>query len=81
MYKRQDSDADLLVLPGTELKMVGGGAEFYPFSKSLGTLRFHANAYYSWGRNANSADVMQNKTCIFDLGVKWDMNLLSFKRK
>ncbi len=76
-----DSDADLLVLPGTELKMVGGGAEFYPFSKSLGTLCFHANAYYSWGRNANSADVMQNKTCIFDLGVKWDMNLLSFKRK
>lgn len=75
------SAADRLVLPGTELKMIGAGAEFYPFAKSLGTLRFHANAYYSWGRNANTADVMQNKTCIFDLGVKWDMNLLSFKRK
>lgn len=76
-----NSSADLLVLPGTELKMLGGGVEFYPFAKSLGTLRLHANAYYSWGRNANSADVMQNKTCIVDFGVKWDMNLLSIKRK
>lgn len=75
------TDADLLVLSGTELKMLGGGMEFYPFAKSIGTLRFHANAYYSWGRNANSADVMQNKTCVFDLGVKWNMNLLSIKRK
>lgn len=74
------SASDLLVLPGTELKMAGGGVEFYPFSKNLGTLRFHANAYYSWGRNANSADVMQNKTAILDFGVKWDMNILSLKR-
>lgn len=78
---KTNSGADLLVLPGTELKMVGGGVEFYPFAKNLGTLRFHANAYYSWGKNANSNDVMQNKSCILDFGVKWDMNLLSFKRK
>lgn len=75
------TSADALVLDGTELKMVGGGVEFYPFSKSIGTLRFHANAYYSWGRNANTGDVMQNKTTILDFGVKWDMNLLSIKRK
>ncbi len=72
--------ADATVLPGTELKMAGGGLEFYPFSKNIGTLRLHANAYYSWGRNANQADVMHNKTCIVDLGVKWDMNILSIKR-
>lgn len=78
---RTDSGADLLVLPGTELKMIGGGGEFYPFAKNLGTLRFHANAYYSWGKNANANNVMQNKSCIVDFGVKWDMNLLSLKRK
>ncbi|MCM1029494.1 MAG: OprO/OprP family phosphate-selective porin [Alloprevotella sp.] len=72
--------ADALVLDGTELKMIGGGVEFYPFSKSLGTLRFHANAYHSWGHNANRADVMQRGSAILDFGVKWDMNLLSIKR-
>lgn len=73
--------ADVLVREGTELKMAGAGVEFYPFDKKLGTLRFHANAYYSWGRNSNSADLMHNKTCVLDLGVKWDMNILSLKRK
>ncbi len=74
------SAADLCVLPGTELTMAGAGAEFFPLSNKDHTLRLHANIYYSWGKNANSADVMQNKSTLFDLGVKWSMNLLSFKR-
>lgn len=77
---RTKTHADATVLPGTELKMIGGGLEFYPFAKKTGTLRLHANAYYSWGRNANKDDVMHNMTTIFDLGVKWDMNILSIKR-
>lgn len=75
--------ADLCVLPGTELTMAGACLEFYPLagSASRHSLRFHANCYYSWGRNANEADVMQDKTLLVDVGVKWNMNLFSIKRK
>ena len=74
------TNADMCVLPGTELKMVGGGIEFTPLVNRNHLLRFHANLFYSWGKNANDADLMQNKTTIVDIGVKWNMNLLSFKR-
>ena len=74
------SDADLCVAPGTELKMAGAGVEYFPLTDKRSTLRVHANVFYSWGKNANSADVMQNKTTLVDVGVKWNMNLLSFKR-
>lgn len=77
---RTDSNADFSVTPGTELKMAGAGVEFYPLMKKLGNLRLHADIFYSWGRNGNGADVMQNKTMIVDCGVKWNMNLLSIKR-
>lgn len=77
---RSGSDADMCVLPGTEMKMIGGGLEFSPLKNRSHALRFHANLFYSWGKNANDADLMQNKTTIFDIGVKWNMNLLSFKR-
>ncbi|MDE6395095.1 MAG: OprO/OprP family phosphate-selective porin, partial [Duncaniella sp.] len=75
-----NTSADLCVAPGTELKMAGAGVEFFPLVNKLGSLRLHANIFYSWGKNANGADVMQNKTMIVDCGVKWNMNLLSIKR-
>lgn len=75
------TDADLCVLNGTELTMAGAGLEYYPILEKKHSLRLHANMYYSWGKNANSDNVMQNRTAIFDLGVKWSMDLLSFTRK
>lgn len=80
---RSHSAADFCVLPGTELTMAGACVEFYPLanSGSRHSLRFHANCYYSWGKNANEADVMQDKSLLVDVGVKWDMNLFSIKRK
>ncbi|MDE7074100.1 MAG: OprO/OprP family phosphate-selective porin [Odoribacter sp.] len=72
---------DFCVLPHTELAMAGGGFEFYPLTAKNHALRVHANVYYSWGKNANPADVMQNKSLIFDIGVKWNMNLLAIKHK
>lgn len=74
-----DNDADFTVLPGTELSMAGGGVEFYPLVKKKTSLRLHANAYYSWGKNANSADVMQNKSLMCSVGIRWHMDLFSFK--
>lgn len=77
---RTHTDADLCVTPGTEMKMAGAGAEFFPLADGRQTLRLHANLFYAWGSNGNTADVMQNKTMLVDFGVKWNMNLLSFKR-
>lgn len=78
---KSGTSADVTVLNGTELKMAGGGVEFMPFVNAKHVLRFHAAGFYSWGRNTNSADMMQNKTFTVNLGVTWYMNLLSLKRK
>ncbi len=78
---KTDKNADLTVLPGTELTMAGGSVEFYPLLKNKTSLRLHAAAYYSWGRNANAADVMQSKTLLFSTGRTWHMNFLDLKRK
>ncbi|MDE5689299.1 MAG: OprO/OprP family phosphate-selective porin, partial [Duncaniella sp.] len=77
---RTHSDADLCVAPGTEMKMAGGGLEFFPLANGRHTLRLHANLFYSWGSNGNRADVMQNKTMLVDFGVKWNMHILSLRR-
>lgn len=73
--------ADLLVLDGTELTMAGAGVEFFPLMKDKSLLRLHANAYYSWGRNANSADLMQSRTVLGSVGITWYMNILSLKKQ
>ena len=73
------SAADLYVLPGTELKMAGGGIEFYPLKKKRTSLRLHANCYHSWGKNSNAADLMQKGTTVLDFGISWDMNVLNLK--
>lgn len=74
-------NADACVLPDTELTMAGGGFEFYPLAKKSHALRIHANLYYAWGKNAHTDNVMQDKSLIFDIGVKWNMNLLAVKHK
>ncbi|WP_303028872.1 porin [uncultured Duncaniella sp.] len=76
---RAGNNADYTVLPGTELTMAGGGVEFYPFIKKRGAVRLHANCYYSWGRNANSADLMQHNSVMLSAGVRCHIDLLSFK--
>lgn len=78
---KSGTDADLTVLNGTELKMLGAGVEFMPFVNARHVLRFHASGFYSWGNNANSADLMQNKTFTCNVGVTWYMNILSLNRK
>ena len=77
---RSGTDADMLVLNGTELSMAGGGVEFFPLVKKRTSLRVHACCYHSWGRNANTADVMQNGSTMMSVGVKWHMDIFSVKR-
>ena len=73
--------ADLTVLSGTELNMVGAGAEFYPLALRRHRLRIHAGLFYSWGSNANESNPMQNKTLFVSAGLTWDMNLLNINRR
>lgn len=82
-YDRNKSgtDKDLYVLDGTNLNMAGGGVEFYPLLKNRTSLRLHATAYYSWGRNTNVDDMMQSRTLYADLGVTWTMNFLNIRKK
>lgn len=77
---RSNTHADLAVLPGTELSMIGGGLEFFPLRKKSTDLRLHAACYYSWGTNANSADLMQDKTVFFNVGLTWHMNIFTLRR-
>lgn len=78
---RSGTDADLTVLDGTELQMIGAGVEYYPLRKKFTSLRLHADCFYSWGRNANADNLMQNRTVLLDFGVTWYMNVLSVKHK
>ena len=75
------TDADSMVLDGTQLTMAGGGVEFFPLVKDKTDLRLHATAYYSWGKNTNEADVMQKNTLLANIGLTWNMNFLNVKRK
>lgn len=77
---RSGTDADLCVLNGTELNMAGGGVEFYPLKKDKYSLRLHAACYYSWGHNANTADLMQDKSLFGNVGLTWDMDIFSLKK-
>ncbi|MBD5190257.1 MAG: porin [Bacteroidales bacterium] len=82
-YDRNAShtDKDYTVYAGTSLKMVGGGVEFYPLLHRRHTLRLHANLYYAWGHNTNTADVMQDKSLFVSAGLTWHFNAFSLKHK
>lgn len=75
------TDKDLTVASGTNLKMAGTGVEFFPLLHRKHTLRLHANIYYSWGENANPADIMQDKSLMVSAGLTWHMNLFNLKHK
>lgn len=77
---RTSNGADFDVLPGTELNMAGAGVEYFPLIKKKTDLRFHFNAFYSWGKNGNADNVMQNKSLMMDLGITWTMNIFSFRK-
>lgn len=78
-YNMSGSPYDLCVLDGTDLYMVGGGAEFFPLT-GRNEIRVHAAAFRSWGRNGNPSGTMQNHQTFIDLGLTWRMNIFSHKR-
>lgn len=78
---RAGTDKDLTVANGTEMNMAGAGVEFFPLRRHNTDLRLHADLFYAWGTNTAPDDMLQNKTMVFNVGIKWNINLVSLKRK
>ena len=78
-YNNSGSPYDMCVLDGTDLYMIGGGAEFFPLT-GRHEIRVHAAAFRSWGKNGNPLGTMQNHQTFIDLGITWRMNIFSLKR-
>lgn len=77
---RSGNNTDFTVADGTHLNMAGAGVEFYPILKDRTTLRLHAALYYSWGKNANTADLMQDNTLFASIGLTWNINFLNIRK-
>ncbi len=77
----RDNYGDLCVLPGTEIKTVGGGFEAWPLLKKNMEVRLHADLCYSWGKNGNPYGVMTDKRLWLNLGVTWSMTLCDIRSK
>lgn len=71
---RSGSKADALLLDGTRLDNISAGVEYFPLGNDK--LRIHANGYYSFGDNTNSAGVLLDKQVMVSFGLTWRMKLL-----
>lgn len=77
---KSGTDADMIVQNGTEITLAGIGAEFYPLKRWNTNLRIHANVFYSWGHNPNTADLMHDKSLMCDVGITWFMHVYKLNR-
>lgn len=71
-----DSDADVCVLPGTEMHSVSGGVEYESFKAYPEALRLFGSAGYSWGKNANPGCTMQDDLVRVNVGVRLNLDVL-----
>lgn len=78
---RSGNNRDYVVLDGSRLNLAGVGVEYYPIKNHRKNLRLHLNAFYSWGKNTNAADVMQDKSLMLNSGITWYMDFTPIKRK
>ncbi len=78
-FNDSDEIGDWCVTPGTNVKRVGCGLEFFPIKGSK-DLRFHLNYCYTDGVNGSETGALQPHQNIVDAGVTWRMNMLRIKR-
>ena len=67
-------------MSGTEVTRVGAGVEYYPLDGGNKNVRLHAAFSHSFGKNGNPAGALLDEQSYVTLGLKWKMNLLSFKK-
>ena len=75
-----DKIGDYCVMPGTEVTRVGAGVEYFPLPNGNKSVRMHATFCQTFGDNGNPSGVLQPEQSVFNVGLKWKMNLLSFKK-
>lgn len=70
-YDKNDSQqsGNLCVMPGTDIKRIGAGCEYFPLNDNR--LRLHANCCYTFGENGNLAGALADKQAIVDFGLTW----------
>ena len=73
-----DNSGDFCVFPGTEITRIGAGFEYFPLADK--SVRLHAYFCQNFGDNGNPSGALLDKQTIASVGLKWKMNLLSFKK-
>ena len=77
---RTDTNADLCVLPGTEMTAYGGGAEFFP-TKGKPDVRVSLGVSHSAGTNSNPSGTLNDNHTTVRLAFIAKLHLLSWKSK
>jgi hypothetical protein len=77
---KSGNGSDLLVLDGTDMKMVGAGVEYHPLKTAKHDVRLHAFCFYSFGTNSNPSGTLQDKMTMVDIGIKWRFDILNNKK-
>lgn len=73
---KSGTDADVIVMDGTQLQMVAAGVEWNPIKEYREHLRLYAIASYNWGDNANPNGTMQDEQLKVEAGVKFRLDIL-----
>lgn len=76
---RSGCPSDMTIYDGTEITMLGMGAEFYPLKENR-NLRLHANYFHSFGSDTNPSATMYDNRRIFNAGLTWKLDLFKIKR-
>ena len=77
---RTDTNADLCVLPGTEMTAYGGGVEFFP-TKGKPDVRVSLGVSHSAGTNSNPSGTLNDNHTTVRLAFIAKLHLLSWKSK
>lgn len=70
-----ETNADMTVIPGTELLRAGAGVEYYPVKGSR-NLRLHLNACHTSGTNTSPSGSLLGDQTIVNAGITWKADLL-----
>ena len=77
---RTDTNADLCVMPGTEMTAYGGGVEFFP-TKGKPDVRVSLGVSHSAGTNSNPSGTLNDNHTTVRLAFIAKLHLLSWKSK
>jgi len=74
---KSGTSSDYLVLDGTEISMASIGVEGSPIKNKREMLRLFGCAAYGWGTNSNNSGAWQDRQLLFEIGLKWRLDVLS----